>query len=69
MEQRILDETEIEEIERFEANVDRFEKLEEDDIWTRQSEEDELKDWEIGFEFGEEAARNDIVRRWNDDDY
>lgn len=68
MEQRILDEDLMEEM--FE---DRFEDptlmSEDEDLWTRQSEEDELQDWELGFEFGEEAARDDIVKRWNDNDY
>ncbi len=67
MEQRILDEDLIEEMERMDNEPVFLD--EDDDIWTRQSEEDELQNWELGFEFGEEAARNDIVRRWNDDDY
>ena len=68
MEQRILDDDVMYEMDRF-MDSEPILLEEDDDIWARQSEEDELQGWEMGFEFGEEAARNDIVRRWNDDDY
>ncbi|HLC33123.1 MAG TPA: hypothetical protein VJJ82_04820 [Candidatus Nanoarchaeia archaeon] len=60
MKQQLLDE------DVLDVDTEQFMSDDEDDIWSQQSEEDEMKSWEIGFEMGEEAARNDI-RRFDED--
>ena len=69
MGQRVLDEDVMVD-DSWLDDVDRSEFLtqSDEDLWTEQSEDDEIKNWELGFEFGEQAARNDF-RRWNDGDY
>ena len=69
MEQRLLDDDLLEELDRQERVDSDLLVGDDDDIWSQQSEEDEMKSWEIGFEIGERAAQNDIVSHWNDGDY
>ena len=64
MEQRLLDDDLLDEVDSG-TNL----TSDDDDLWSQQSEEDEMKSWEIGFEMGEEAARNDVFRHMSDDDY
>lgn len=64
MEQRLLDDDLLDQVD-LGSNLTN----DDDDIWSQQSEEDEMKSWEIGFGIGEEAASSDVVRHWNDDDY